>query len=83
MSPADLLSSLSFTAESSTWLIPTAVLCSFGAILGLITLLHATDGENRVWRLGRCLLGFSVAMIWIMAIGELYTAILSFHSVQS
>ncbi|KAL7409177.1 Sodium/calcium exchanger protein-domain-containing protein [Mrakia frigida] len=63
-------------SESDTW-IPIIVLSSLGLVLGFITLVYAWNGENRVWRLGRCLLGFSVAMIWIMAIADEVVSVLT------
>ena len=66
---ADSLALFMYAGESDNW-IPTIILSSLGLVLGFITLVYSSDGENRFWRLGRCLLGFSVAMIWIMAIGE-------------
>lgn len=44
-------------------------LVAFGVIVAGCTVVFATDGSQPVWRLGRCLLGFSVAMVWIMSLG--------------
>ncbi|KAJ9091649.1 hypothetical protein QFC19_009019 [Naganishia cerealis] len=41
-----------------------------GAILGISTVITATDGTDPTWRLIRCFAGFFSAMLWIAAIAD-------------
>ncbi|CED84590.1 K-dependent Na :Ca2 antiporter [Phaffia rhodozyma] len=49
----------------------------FGVILSGFTLVFAKDGKQPFWRIGRCLLGFSIAMIWIMALADEVVTVLT------
>lgn len=50
-----------------TW--PSIVICALGLVAGFAVVVVARDGQNSFWRIARCMLGFSVAMVWIMVLG--------------
>ena len=41
-----------------------------GVLAAAGTMLYATDGSSRTWRLVRCFAGFICSMVWIAAIAD-------------
>jgi sodium/potassium/calcium exchanger 6 len=55
------------TPQAVWWLISTAIV---GISSSVLVLVFADDGKDSATRLGRCLMGFVVSMVWIMAIAD-------------
>ena len=50
------------------WSVLGAGLAGFSA--GILVFFFADKGDNKVWLLARCSMGFLVAVVWIMAIAD-------------
>ena len=58
----------SLQTEHQQWVILGVGLT--GASAGILVFLFADKGDNQVWLMVRCSMGFLVAVVWIMAIAD-------------
>ena len=54
--------------KNETWLLGATAVTSLAA--ATLVLVFADRGSDRVARMGRCFMGFAVAVVWIMAIAD-------------
>ncbi|KAG8969458.1 hypothetical protein FRC03_002734 [Tulasnella sp. 419] len=71
-----LFASAVLFSNSPNWWIYLASASAVGVSAASLVLVFANNGKNSAGKVGRCLMGFVIAMVWIMAIADEVVSVL-------